>query len=400
MTAPSRDPRASHDALPRSSNTVGRSRRALLRVAAIGAHAALSACGARGRARVTFGVIAARTGARAPWGADLLRGLELAVARANLRGGLFGRAIRLAVLDGQSRDEQAGPLATRLCEREDAAVVFGELGAGSCERGANAAAARSVPFVSVGAASRDLSRANEFAFRVAPTDLEHALVLAKYTRQTLQKRRVAVLYRRNSLLQLQQADAFAEAVRRAGGDVVLRETFSDVDADVVTLANLTRGANPEVVFVPAQAADGARIALALRNARVSAQLLGTDGWRSDTVFAVGAEAVAGTLVTDAFAATAPRPATEAFVQLFRETHRADPGTFAALAYDAARWVLSVATRVPSLEPRSLRDALAGSQFDDGVTGTLTVDAHRALTRPIQLLRLERDRFTWVDSLTP
>jgi branched-chain amino acid transport system substrate-binding protein len=400
MTSTFRDPRASIDASTGSSRAPGSTRRALLGMAAAGAHGALSACGARRRANVTFGVIAARTGSRGVWGTDLLRGLELAVARANLRGGLFGRAIRLAIVDGQSRDEQAGPLTTRLCEREEAAVVFGELSSASCERGASAAAARSVPFISVGAASRDLSRANEFAFRVAPTDLEHALALAKYTRQTLQKRRVAVLYRRNSLLQLQQADAFAEAVRRGGGDVVLRETFSDVDADVVNLANLTRGANPEVVFVPAQAGDGARIALALRNARVSAQILGTDGWRSETVFAVGAEAVTGTLVTDAFSLNAPRPATEAFVQLFREAHRADPGTFAALAYDAARWVLSVATRVPSLEPRSIRDALAGSQFDDGATGTLTVDARRALTRPIQLLRVERDRFTWVDSLTP
>jgi branched-chain amino acid transport system substrate-binding protein len=278
-------------------------------------------------------------------------------------------------------------------------VVFGELSSASCERGANAAANKSVPFVAVGSSSRDVSRVNEFAFRVAPTDIEHALALAKYTRQTLQKRRVAVVYRRSSLMQLQQADAFAEAVRRTGGEVVLRETFSDIDADVVGLANLVRGSNPEVVFVPCQAADGARVALALRNARVSGQILGADGWRSESVFAVGAEAVAGVLVTDAFAPTAPRPATESFVQLFRERHRAEPGTFAALGYDAARWVLSVATRVPSLEARPMRDALAGSQFDDGATGTLTIDPRRMLTRPVQLLRIERDRFTYVDSIT-
>lgn len=357
-------------------------------------------CSGRGRSTVTFGVLAAKTGARSVWGNDLLRGIELAIERANARGGLHGRRVRLAITDGRSRDEQAATFAKQLCEREDSVVVFGELGSAASERAANACAEKSVPFVAVGSTARDVSRANEFAFRVAPTDIEHALALAKYTRQTLQKRRVAVLYRRNSVLQLQLADAFAEAMRRNGGDVLVRETFSDVDTDVVALANQLRGANPEVVFVPTLAADGARVALALRNARVTGQLLATDGWRSEAVFAVGAEAVTGAIVTDAFAPTAPRPATEAFVQVFRERFRAEPGTFAALGFDAARWVLSVATRVPSLESRPMRDAMAGSQFDDGATGPLTVDARRMLTRPVQLLRIERDRFTYVDAVAP
>lgn len=358
------------------------------------------ACSGRGRNTVTFGVLAAQTGARAPWGIDLLRGIELAIERTNVRGGLHGRRVRLAIRDDQSRDEQASTMTKQLCEREEAVVVLGELGSQACERGANAAAEKNVPFVAVGASGRDVSRANEFAFRVAPTDMEHALALAKYARVTLQKRRVVVLYRRNSLLQLQIADAFAEAMRRNGGEVLLRETFSDVDVDVVALANQVRGVNPEVVFIPTQAADGARVALALRNARVTGQIMATDGWRSESVFAVGAEAVTGAIVTDAFAPTAPRPATEAFVQVFRERFRAEPGTFAALGFDAARWVLSVATRVPSLESKPLRDAMAGSQFDDGATGQLTFDARRVLTRPVQLLRIERDRFTFVDSVMP
>lgn len=358
------------------------------------------ACSGRGRNTVTFGVLAALTGARAPWGIDLLRGIELAIERSNARGGLHGRQVRLVIRDDQSRDEQASALTRQLCEREDAVVVLGELGSQACLRGANAAVEKGVPFVAVGSSGRDVSRANDFAFRIAPTDTEHALALAKYARVTLQKRRAAVLYRRNSLLQLQIADAFADAIRRNGGEVLLRETFSDIDADVVALANQVRGANPEIVFIPTQASDGARVALALRNARVSGQIMATDGWRHPSVFAVGAEAVTGAIVSDAFAPTAPWPATEAFVQVFRERFRAEPGTFAALGFDAARWVLSVATRVPSLEPRALRDAMAGSQFDDGATGPLAIDARRVLTRPVHLLRIERDQFTFVDSVMP
>ena len=373
------------------------SRRRWLQTAAA---AALSACGNRARGKVTFAILAAKTGPRSLWGNDALRGFELAIERANLRGGLLGRTVRAVVVDTESRDEQNSTLAVRLCDREEPLALFGEIGTSACERAANAIAEKSVSFVSFASTARDLSRANEFAFRVAPTDTEHALALAKYTRTTLQKRRAAVIYRRNSLLQLQLADAFAEALRRTGGEVIFRETFSDVDTDVVALANLLRGSNPEVVFVPASATDAARVALALRNARVTAQLLGTDGWRSDSVFSVGAESVNGAIVTDAFAPTAPRVATEAFVQGFRDRYRAEPGTFAALAYDAARWVLSAATRVPSLDARVLRSALLGSQFDDGAAGVFSVSDQRILRRPIHLHKIERDRFVFLESVMP
>ncbi len=53
---------------------------------------------------VVFGEVAARTGERALWGEDLHRGLELAIAQHNARGGLNGRAVRLAVADDESRD--------------------------------------------------------------------------------------------------------------------------------------------------------------------------------------------------------------------------------------------------------------------------------------------------------
>lgn len=362
----------------------------------------IAAPGCRGRRgnEVVFGALVARTGERALWGEDVYRGIELAIEQANVRGGLLGRRIRLVAADDGSRDEQAGALVTRLCEREGAMAVFGEVSSIAAERGAQAAGRRGVPFIATANTARDVSRVGEFAFRTALTDAEQAQALARHVRQTLQKRRAAIVYRRSSLLHLAIADAFAQTFRSSGGEVVLRDTFTDEDTEMVRVAGRVRASGADVLFVPALATDAARVALAARHGRVTAQLVGTDGWVSPELRRFAVEAVTGALVVDAYAPMADRPEVEQFKQTFRERYHAEPGTPAALGYDAVRWVLHAAQRVPSFEPRALRDALAGSAIDDGVAGPLAVDARRVLTRPANILRVERDGFSLLGALNP
>lgn len=374
-------------------------------LAVLAALAFLGGCRGHRDNEVVIGVIAARTGGRALWGEDLYRGIEYAVEQQNARGGLLGRRVRLAVLDDASREEQAGSLAVRLIEREGAVAVLCELSTPACERAAAAAGRRGVPLIAPASTMRDVSRVNEFAFRTALTDAEQAQALARYARQQ-QRRRAAIVYRRNSLLHMAIGNAFAQAFRASGGEVVLREAFGDEDTEMVHLAARVRGAGADVLFVPAFATDAARVAVAARHGRVNALLMGSDGWSSPELRRFAAESVVGALISDAFSAALERsdvpqrPVVEQFVQGFRRRYRAEPGTFAALGYDAARWLLVVAARVPSLEPRALRDALAGSRLDESVAGALEVDARRMLTRPVNVLRVEREGMAFVATATP
>jgi branched-chain amino acid transport system substrate-binding protein len=395
--------------VPARSPTSRFTHRIAVLLSALLACALLAAPGCRVQrgSEVVLGALVARTGARALWGEDLYRGLELAVEQANARGGLLGRRIRLAAADDASRDDQAGALVTRLCEREGALAVFGEISSVASERGAQAAGRRGVPFVGTGNTARDITRVGDFAFRTALTDAEQAQALARHVRQALQKRRAAIVYRRSSLLQLLIADAFAQTFRTTGGEVVLRDTFTDDDTEMVHLAARVRASGADVLFVPALAGDAARMALAARHGRVTAQLAGTDGWISPELRRVAGEAVLGALVPLAFAppsqereGAAMRPEVEHFVQTFRERYHAEPGVFAALGYDAVRWVLRAAQRVPTLEPRALRDALAGSGLEDAVAGAITVDARRVLARPVQIVRIEATGLSAVAVASP
>jgi branched-chain amino acid transport system substrate-binding protein len=376
--------------------------RALSRRSFLGAAlaAGASACRRGDANEVVLGVLAARAGDRAVWGEDLHRGIELAVEQLNSRGGLLGRHVRLLSVDDASRDEQAGPLVTRVCEHENPIAVLGELSTSATERGARAAQRAAVPFVGTANTLRDISRIGDFVFRTALTDAEQASALARHARTVMQRRRAAVLYRRSSLVHLAMADGFAQTFRTAGGDVVVRDTFEGEDTELVHLAARIRTAGCDAVFVPADSGDAARVAVALRHGRVTSQILGTDGWTSPDLRRYAAENVNGVLYSDAFAPGEGRPEVDGFVQTFREKYHAMPGTFAALGFDAARWVLSVASRVPSLEARALRDALAGSRLEDAAAGAFEVDARRALTRSTHVMRIDPDRFTFVATATP
>ncbi len=355
-------------------------------------------CKGRGSNDIVLGAITARTGERAPWGEDLFRGIELAVDQINLRGGVLGRRVRIAALDDGSRDDQVASLTGRLIEREGAVAIFGEVSTIASERAAHLAQRRSVPFIAAGNTLRDLTRIGDFVFRTAMTDNEQAAALARYARQTLQKRRAVVVYRRNSWMNLGIADAFTQAFRGAGGEVTARETIEGEDTELVQLASRIRAANVDVVFVPAGAVDAARIALALRHGRVTAQILGTDSWISPDLRRYDPDAITGVMVADAYAPMVSRPEVEAFQQAFRERYHATAGTFAALGFDAARWVLSAAARVPVLDRRGLRDALLGSRLDEGVLGPMEVDPHRALVRTTNVLRVEPEGFSYVTSV--
>ncbi|MEZ4389872.1 MAG: ABC transporter substrate-binding protein [Polyangiales bacterium] len=364
-------------------------RRDALGVFALSPLLAAQGCRLRRASELCLGALAASTGERAPWGEDLRRGLELAVDQQNARGGIHGRRLRLASVDTESNDERGGALVTRLVDRESPVAIFGELSTRLCERAAGVAQRRGVVFVSPASTARDVSRVGDMVFRTSPTDAEQVGALARYARQGLQKRRVAVVYRRSSLLHVGMADAFSQAFRAGGGEIALRDSYTD-DTELVRLVARVRASSADLIFAPSETADAGRIAVALRQGRVSAQVMGGDGWSSAEVRRFAPDAVNGALFTDLFAPSSPRPEVEPFVAVFQQRYRAVPGTFAALGYDAARWVIRAALRAQQVTPTSLRDALLVQRLDDAVCSPLSVGPRRELHRGVHVLRHERE----------
>jgi len=168
----------------------------------------------------------------------------------------------------------------------------------------------------------------------------------------------------------------------------------------VRLVARVRSSGADIVYAPASSEDAGRIAVALKQGRVGAQIMGADGWASAEARQFARDAMVGALFPELFSAVSPRPEVEAFIAAFGARHRAHPGSFAAVGYDAVRWVIAGALRVPQLDARSLRDALLGSRLDDAVAGPFSVDARRALIRAICVQRYEAQGVALAAMMTP
>src|SRR5262249_43023386 len=138
-----------------------------------------------------------------------------------------------------------------------------------------------------------------------------------------------------------------------------------------------RGASPEAVFIPGYYAEGAEIVIQARELGLTVPLLGSDGWSSQELVALGGAAVEGVTYSDHYANDEQRPEVQAFVAKSQaEYGQPPPDVLAALAYDATRLLADAMVRADSLSGDALARALAATKDFPGITGRLTMDAQR------------------------
>src|SRR5919197_1919195 len=167
---------------------------AWLAVPSLTAILTLTACsGGSGRGVILLGLAGPFS---QPRGVSMHRAAELAVKEINGRGGIHGRHLALRVLDDSGRPDVAIRIAQQLADDPAVVAVIGHLTSSASLAAGRVygEARRHVVMISPSASSPELSGVNPYMFRVCPSDLSHGTQLARYARQTLSARRVAVIY--------------------------------------------------------------------------------------------------------------------------------------------------------------------------------------------------------------
>ncbi|MCK7505108.1 MAG: ABC transporter substrate-binding protein [Desulfobacterales bacterium] len=73
----------------------------------------------------------------------------------------------------------------------------------------------------------------------------------------------------------------------------------------------------------------------------------------------------------------------------------------ALAYDAVMLLADAVTRVKSIEPAKIRDALASTKRFKGVTGEITFDENRnPINKSAVILKFENGKSVYVKTIRP
>ena len=249
------------------------------------------------------GVLCPLSGRHAALGAAFAEAARLAAAHANAE---LDRNFSL-VIEDTGGDPVGGALAARrLCAGRGSIALFGDLLSDPTAAAAVVAAQHAVPLVSPTATNDRLWELGANVFQTNLPGQHEPRLLAALAVRVLLKREVAVLFPDDAEGR-RLADAFAAEIEALGGRVVGRVAFAADATDAANAAAATdagealrsvRALRPEAVYVPATAAQAARLAAALPREGLGALVLGTAGWNDPGLLAQAGTALDGAVIPD------------------------------------------------------------------------------------------------------
>lgn len=349
-------------------------------------------------------------------GTQSMNGARLAAEEVNRAGGVHGRRLELLGYRTGSYFVDAAE-AARLAARAGAVALVGANSSSLSMAIAEVAESQELVQVSNVSTAQDLTwdpdtgEERPFVFRMCSSDVVMGRLLARFARETLDARRVALLYEVGRTYSAKLARSFLEAFRSPGHET--REFFYlPLETDFRPQLRAVRGFAPDVLFVPGSFTDATLIAVQAGKLGLTPTLLGADSWSSPLLFERGGPS---------------RPAyycdlcrtPETFARRYAAAYGEAPqGCRAALAHDA---VLALADALVSLGPlddeslqgsldetrRRLRAALARVSTR-GATGPIRFDAHGDGGGRVAVMRVARSaggayvfRFeSWLGSVGP
>jgi branched-chain amino acid transport system substrate-binding protein len=350
---------------------------------------------------IKIGVFEPLTGANGAGGADEYDGIKLAN---KLSPTVLGKKVQLVAVDNKSDKVEAANAATVLVQKEKVKAVIGSWGSSLSMSGGPIFAEAKVPAVAVSATNPNVTKGNEYYFRVCFLDPFQGVVNAAYAFNTLKAKKVAIIREVSNDYSVGLAKFFADEFVKLSGDekaIVATSDYNTGDQDFsAQLTNIKKFA-PDVIFAPGNYTESALIIKQARALGMTAQFLGGDTWDISSFLEVGGAAVEGATFSTFFASDVPiNKTSEAFLKAFREEFKKEPSANAALGYDAYMVIMDAIKRAGSADSQKIRDALAQTKDFEGSAGSITINAERNADKAAIFKTVKGGKFTFLATVKP
>jgi branched-chain amino acid transport system substrate-binding protein len=328
-----------------------------------------------------------------PVGVPMKRAAELAVAEINAAGGIGGRPIELVQRDDYADPDSAVFVATDLYDAGVSAVI-GHLFSGTTLAAAPVynGGPDPVAAISPSSSSPDVSTAGDYTFRICPSDLAHGAALARWTHDTLDLERGAVLYLNDQYGRGVRQTFVREFTRRGGSLVAIDPYLGDTPDVGPYLDRLAKLGRVDFLMVAGNRGEAEEILRQARGRGLNMPVLGGDGLEGIEEAGAIAE---GVYLSSAYLPTLATPANKAFLQAYRKKFPGGglPNQPAAATYDAVYLLRDVIAKAGP-KRKDIRRALAKVGSDSpafkGVTGTVAFDMRGDVPNQAVYIGMVRD----------
>jgi branched-chain amino acid transport system substrate-binding protein len=350
---------------------------------------------------IKIGVFEPLTGANGAGGADEVDGIKLAN---KLFPKVLGKTVQLVVVDNKSDKVEAANAATVLVQKEKVKAVIGSWGSSLSMSGGPIFAEAKVPAVAVSATNPNVTKGNEYYFRVCFLDPFQGTVNAAYAFNTLKAKKVAIIREVSNDYSVGLAKFFVDEFVKLTGDpksIVATSDYNTGDQDFSAQLTNIKQLNPDVIFAPGNYTESALIIKQARALGMTAQFLGGDTWDFNAFLEIGGAAVEGATFSTFFANDVPiNKTSEAFLKAFREEYKKEPAAVAALGYDAYLVIIDAITRANSADSQKIRDALTQTKNFEGSAGSITINAERNADKDAVFKTVKGGKFVFLTTVKP
>jgi len=326
---------------------------------------------------VKIGSAGPLTGPAAAFGKDGENGARLAIEDANKKGTKIGGdnvKFELVSEDDQADPRNATTVAQRLADGGVKGVV-GHITSGAAIPASRIYEKAGIPVITPSATSPKLTQQGyKMTYRLIANDLQQGNALGKFAVNELKAKRIAVIDDRSAYGQ-GLADAFANAVKAAGGQVVGREVTNDKATDFMAILTKVKATNPDAVFYGGMDSQSGPMTRQMKQLGMTAKFLTGDGGCTGEMIKMAGDALsASAFCTQAGIPLEKMPGGAAFRAQFKQRYGNDIHVYAPYAYDAANSIIEAMKAAGSVEPAKYQPAMKGLKFQ-GVSGPVAFDAN-------------------------
>jgi branched-chain amino acid transport system substrate-binding protein len=326
------------------------------------------------------------------------QGAKLAVDQVNKKGGVLGRAVRMVLIDSNSEVTKTETLTREALKNQPGlAALMGLSDTDQVLAAARACAGEERVFLTSGATSPRLPKqVPKYLFLACFGDNVQAAAGAEFAYESLESRRVAVVYDESMEYTRLLHKYFQTRFKQLGGEVVAVSSFEN---------SLSQAELPDQPFDLVYLAVGPQDVLSgihfVRKSGFRGPIMGGDGYDTDA-WQGQTEINNIYYTTHAYLGKDnPSRLVRRFRKSYRMKFRQPPDAFAGLGFDAMNLLIAAIDKAKSAEPSAVLSALSEIEDFEGVTGRISyTDGSRIPRKSVTIISVQKGTAGFMAEIMP
>jgi len=328
---------------------------------------------------VKIGAVISETGAVAPYGHQVTRGIDLALEQINAEGGINGGPISVVYRDDGTNTEKGREAIIDLIDNEGVEMVIGAISSPVTLEIAPICEKERVVLLSPTSSAPRISEAGEYIFRNYPSDILEGTAMADFARQ-VGVRRVAIFALDNEFGS-GLTEVFTRRFESKSRMVV--KTFRIDEEDVSNYAEMIeelKELEPQAIYLVAYVKILSELLSQIRAAGIDCLVMGSGSVTDQLTELAGDAAELLVYPQPSFDPDSDEPVVAEFVAAFRAKYNKEPDIYAAHGYDALKLLVESIRATGSTFPDDVRRGLHGLDNYIGAAGRTQFDERGDVVR--------------------